>query len=112
LQLIAHKGPRGGVLEVSIDSRTMPDITLHSERDQYGAMIPVATGLPNGTHQVRMVTQSERGAQVDIDGLIVRQSPHAWLSYIVVIAAAAVAIGALFARHRERGQPGPTAIRS
>ncbi len=112
LQLIAHKGPRGGVLEVSVDGKTMPDITLHSERDQYGTMIPLATGLANGAHQVRIVTRSDRGAQVDIDGLVVRQTPHAWLSYIAVITAAAAAIWALFARHRDRSQPGPTAIRS
>jgi hypothetical protein len=110
LQLVVHRGPRGGALHVSVDGRVLSEIALHGEEDEYGVLIPLAVGARNGPHHVEIVTLGNPGAQVDIDGLVVRQTPNAWLSYIAVIAAAAAAIGALFTRYRDRSQPGPTAI--
>jgi len=90
LQIVTHKGPHGGALRVSTDGGAAPDIALQSEVDEFGVLVPLTKGLRYGPHQAEIVTCGEPGTQVDIDGLLVRRTAHAWLVYVVVFAVAAV----------------------
>jgi len=90
LQLAVHRGPQAGLLQVSIDGKAVSDVVLHAAGDEYGVLIPLATGLRNGSHQVEMVARGEPGTQVDIDGLLVRRQQIGWLPLAIAAAAASV----------------------
>jgi len=104
LELVVHKGPQGGTLRVSIDGQASRDVVLRSGTSEYGVFIPLARGLRYGAHRVEMVTSSAPGTQVDIDGLLVRRTQSAWLSYAIVPAAVVVFAALLFGFHKRRGQ--------
>ena len=91
LGLVVHKSPLGGVLRIAVDSKAKPDIVLESRTDEYGVLVPLAHGLRDGPHQVEIVSQGEPGTQVDVDAIIVRRTPCAWLAYAFALAATAVA---------------------
>jgi hypothetical protein len=106
LQLAVHQSPRGGLLRVAIDGEPPTEVALQRETHEYGALIPLAQGLRNGPHQVEMVTLGEPGTQVDIDGLLVRRTAHAWLSLVACLAVAVAALTVLFVCFRRRGEMG------
>jgi len=92
LELVVHKGPEGGMLQVTVDDGEPADITLNSSASEYDVHISLAEGLRDDTHHVEIVTLGEEGTQVGIDGLIVRRQ-GSWVPYIVVSAALASLAG-------------------
>ncbi len=103
LELVVRRGPRGGVLRVTIDDGKPTDIVLQTDAPEYGVRIPLAKGLRDGTHRVEMVTGGEPGTQVDIDGLLVRRR-RSWLPSVAVLGAGVVLAALLFRFHRRRDQ--------
>ncbi|MBC7232106.1 MAG: cellulase family glycosylhydrolase [Chloroflexi bacterium] len=73
LELVVHKSPQGGRLQVSVDGNPLREIVLHSDSSAYGVHIPLVQGLRYAPHQVEMVTSGVPGTQVDVDGLLVRR---------------------------------------
>lgn len=108
LQMVVHKGPHGGTLQVAVDGEAVPDIMLQTAGDEYDVLIPLAKGLRNGPHQVEMVTRGEPGTQVDVDGLLVRKAPHPWLFVVSSLALAVAVLTVLFVCFRRHGQAGGT----
>jgi hypothetical protein len=106
LLLVVHTGPRGGVLEASVDGEPVENVTLYSEADQYGVHIPLARGLRDGLHDVELVVSGELGAQVDIDGLLVRRRRLPWLPYAILLAATLLFGAARLIRSRQRAGVG------
>ncbi len=104
LLLLVHTGPRGGLLQAHVDGRPVENVTLYSEADQYGVHIPLAMGLRDGPHDVDLVVSGQLGAQVDIDGLLVRRRPPIWLPYAAVIVIALPLGAALFMRSRRQAR--------
>jgi len=64
---------------------------LQTDAPEYGVRIPLAKGLRDGVHYVEMLTESEPGTHVDIDGLLVRRR-RSWLPYIIIPATAVLAV--------------------
>ncbi len=87
LLLVVHQGPQGGLLDAYIDGTPLGSYALHSQADQYGVQVPLWRGLRGGLHNVELVVSGEPGAQVDIDGLLVRQRHPIWLLYAILLAA-------------------------
>jgi len=92
LELVVCKGPKGGLLRVTVDGGEPADVALQSETSEHDVCIPLAKGLPGGVHRVEMATVGETRTQVDIDGLIVRRRklrmPYVVISGAVVLLAA------------------------
>ena len=86
LELVVHRGPEGGMLQVIVDDGEPADVTLSSAASEYDVHIPLAEGLRDDAHRVAIVTQGEEGTEVSIDGLVVRRQ-RSWWPYIVVPAA-------------------------
>lgn len=87
LDLVARRGPDGGMLQVWVDdlpashrqlprdAQGRPYADLYAPAEEWQALIPLAHGLPDGEHRV-VLTVSERnvaaaGNRVVIDGLLV-----------------------------------------
>jgi hypothetical protein len=104
LELVVHRSPLGGVLRIAVDGKAKPDIVLESGTDEYGVLVPLAHGLRDGPHQVEIVSQGEPGTQVDVDAIIVRRTPCAWLAYAFALAAAAAAAMVSLVSCRRRGR--------
>ncbi len=93
LELVVHRGPQGGMVQVVIDGGNPATITLGSDASQYSVRIPLAQGMRNGPHRVEIVTKGEPGTQVDIDGMLVWRRPTQWLPYsVAALAVAFIAI--------------------
>jgi hypothetical protein len=73
LELVVHKSPQGGRLQVSVDGNPPREIVLRSDSSVYGVHIPLVQGLRYAPHQVEIVTSGVPGTQVDVDGLLVRR---------------------------------------
>ena len=104
LELVVHRSPLGGVLRIAVDGKAKPDIVLESGTDEYGVLVPLAHGLRDGPHQVEIVSQGEPGTQVDVDAIIVRRTPCAWLAYAFALTAAAAAAMVSLVSCRRRGR--------
>ncbi len=75
LYLVVVKSEAGGVLEVTLDGLPPAEIDLHSSTLQYGVVVPVARGLPDRTHKVRITVKGEGDFRVGIDGFVVKHTP-------------------------------------
>jgi hypothetical protein len=103
LQLAVHKSSQGGVFQVSIDGKARADVDLQSNTDQYGLLVPLARGLPDGPHQVEIVVGGRPGTQADIDGLLVRRRPQSWLYAAAIALAIVLGLVLLPVLRRRRG---------
>lgn len=69
LTLVVVKSQASGALQVIIDDRPPVEIGLRSPAPEFGVQVPVACGLEDGKHQVRITALGEGAA---LDGFIVR----------------------------------------
>jgi hypothetical protein len=83
LELVVHTDAQGGTLRVSVDGGKPTFLILHSTKPTYGLHIPLAKGLPDGTHRVEMVHVGEQGSRVDVDGLLVRRVQKDWTALAI-----------------------------
>jgi hypothetical protein len=67
--LVVVKSQASGALQVIIDDRPPVEIGLRSPAPEFGVQVPVACGLEDGKHQVRITALGEGAA---LDGFIVR----------------------------------------
>ncbi len=76
LSLVPVRDMNMGRLEISLDGR-QTTLDLHSAELEYQVEMPVATGLPEGEHQVRLTVAElpDGKSKAAIDGIIVRRSP-------------------------------------
>jgi hypothetical protein len=102
LLLVVHTGPRGGLLGASIDGKPVEGVTLRSELDQYNVLVPLASDMRDGLHDVELVVAGEPGAQVDIDGLLVRRRRPTWLPYAILLTIALSLGAAWWMRSRQQ----------
>ena len=102
LELVVHTGPQGGMLQASIDGQALPETTLESRESGYEVRIALAKGLRNSAHTVELVSGGQPGTQVDIDGLVVRQTHSPWLRNAVILTAMLAAAAAFFYRRHSR----------
>jgi len=70
LDLVVRRSPGAGRLRVTIDG-VEHTVDLHADAETWQAIVPVASGLAYGPHQVRVAVE---GAG-NVDGLIVRVAP-------------------------------------
>lgn len=100
LHLVVHKSSQGGKVAVSVDARTAQEVTLLSDVEEHGVLVTVAHGLSEGPHQVEVRASGRPGAEVGIDGLLVRTASGAWWRYAPAGGALLIALAALWAiRH-------------
>jgi polysaccharide biosynthesis protein PslG len=93
--LVVHKSPEGGLLHVRVDGGMVSEINLMNIASQYGACVPLAQGLPAGSHQVEIENASPANAEANLDGLIVRNMPRSWKGYIAIAALLLLLVGLL-----------------
>lgn len=97
LSIITVRGPRSGVLEVTVDGETH-SFDLHSELLELQHRLPIAQHLSDGAHRVEIRVAS--GDQF-VDGFIVRSVPDR-TPWLVVSLAAMLALGWWKARQRQK----------
>jgi len=69
LTLVVVKGEALGTLRVVVDDRPPVEVELRSPMPEFGVQVPIACGLTDGEHQVRIEALGEGAA---LDGFIVR----------------------------------------
>jgi hypothetical protein len=95
LHLVVRKSPLGGMLAVSIDGRSMAEVSLRAESTQYEVRFPVARGLGDGPHELLIENVGPAGTYADVDGLLIQRWPRPWLSLAALAAIAVMALLAL-----------------
>jgi hypothetical protein len=103
LQLVVHKSAVGGTLAVTLDGKSVPDVMLSSEDDEYAVLMTVASDLPKGAHHVAIEARVGPGEQVDLDGFVVRTTARPWgrgVALVLILSALLLASLAVVQRHR------------
>ena len=103
LVLVAVRDGDLGRLEVTLDGR-QTTLDFSSEESEYQARVPVASGLAEGEHEVRLTVAEPPGGNswVAIDGLIVRRSPTFYVRRsLVLLVCVPLAIGLFYAFRRQ-----------
>lgn len=103
LDLVAVRDGDLGRLEVTLDGR-QTTLDFSSEESEYQARVPVAIGLAEGEHEVRLTVAESPGgnSRVAIDGLIVRRSPTFYVRRsLVLLGCVPLAIGLFYALRRQ-----------
>ncbi|MBI3287421.1 MAG: cellulase family glycosylhydrolase [Chloroflexi bacterium] len=70
LGLVVGRGPDGGRLQVAIDEgRPTVTVDLNAPSVEYGIEVPVAAGLSEGAHAVRINVELDAGQRVALDAI-------------------------------------------
>ena len=92
VHLVVHKSPEGGEVAVSVDGGTAQEVALQSDVEEHGVLVTVARGLTKGKHQVEVRASGSPGAEVGIDGLLVRTASDVWRRCALAGGALAIAL--------------------
>ena len=90
--MVVHKSPEGGEVAVSVDGGTAQEVALQSDVEEHGVLVTVARGLTKGKHQVEVRESGSPGAEVGIDGLLVRTASDVWRRCALAGGALAIAL--------------------
>jgi hypothetical protein len=107
LDLVVHRDPQSGDIQVRIDGKSLKPISLRSERSEYALRLPLARRLPNGRHTVEIITTNSSGSHVDIDGLVVQVRAAPWPLWGLACVLA-VALALIVCSRRRSTRAGPT----
>jgi hypothetical protein len=102
VELVVHRDPDGGTIQVSVDDGPTNTISLHSEESEYCVRVPLAQRLQNGPHNVTISTASASDQHVDIDAIVVQRKSAPWIPYVAGCAVLVTLLLALRWRHHGR----------
>ena len=100
LELVVVRGPRMGTLRVSVDGEAVRELVLAADTTEHGALVPLARHLRSGSHQVEITTSGELGAEVHIDGVVVRTTAIPWWQYAIIPGVVLAVAGLLLRMYR------------